>query len=296
MNSLAPEISSSPGVHPFSIGAREGWVLHDGTFLMPATALARGASPVELATLLGGALRPDGQLELSVNVMLVHWGRELILIDAGCGTAYGSDLGRLETSLRDAGFKPDDVTAVVFTHLHLDHIAGAVNLTTRTLRFPRARFFASRDETSFWQQPVPDLSGTAIPSEQRMAIVQGIQEALSILGPRLELFTAGETLFKGFTAVPLPGHTPFHAGFLLQAGGESLLNSGDAMSDPRLHVPHPEWAPVGDAQPVVAGNTRRALAEHAAQEDIGIFGCHFPFPGLGRVTSGLSWKGKKIPD
>ena len=72
---------------------------------MPAAAVARGASSTELASLLGEALRPDGQLELSVNVMLLRLGSELVLIDAGCGPNYSSTLGRMEYSLRAAGFE-----------------------------------------------------------------------------------------------------------------------------------------------------------------------------------------------
>src|SRR2546423_4724777 len=239
MNSSALQSSLTP-VHSFTVGPHAGWILHDGDFLMPATALARGATQAELALFLGDALQHDGQLKLSVNVMLARWGHDLILIDSGCGLAYGPALGQLERSLRTAGFTPTDITAVLFTHLHLDHIAGSLDTVARSVRFPCARFFARREEVAFWRESQPDLSGSAVPPEQRIAIINGIRDGLEIFGKKLELFSSNETLFKGVTALSLPGHTRFHTGFLLEEEDDAVLNMGDAMIDPRLHVPHPE--------------------------------------------------------
>ena len=273
-------MNSRLDVHTFAIGRRTGWSLHDGTFLMPATALARNAVDAEIARVLGDALRPDRQVELQVNVMLLQWDCELVLIDAGCGTAYGDTLGFAAARLRDAGFSPADVTAVVFTHLHLDHVAGALDLDTRQLVFPNARYLALREEAAFWRQPTPDLAGTGLPPEQIAAIVHKMHDALEILDGRLELFTAGATLFDDFTVIPLPGHTPFHTGFLLRDGDEAILNAGDALIDSRLHVPHPEWHPLGDTLPMVAANTRRNLLEPAKAGTWRIFCAHVLAPGF----------------
>jgi glyoxylase-like metal-dependent hydrolase (beta-lactamase superfamily II) len=280
-------------VHSFTVGPHAGWILHDGNFLMPATAVARGASQAELTSLLGDALQHDGQLELSVNVMLLRWGHELILIDAGCGLAYGPALGQLERSLQTVGFTPADITAVLFTHLHLDHIAGSIDTVARSVRFPSARFFAHREEVAFWRESQPDLSGSAVPPEQRTAIINGIRDGLEIFGNKLELFSSEETFFEGVTALSLPGHTPFHTGFLLEGAGDAVLNMGDAMIDPRLHVPHPEWPSIGDAQPAVTGETRCSVCQRAGHEQWRLFGCHFPFPGLGRIRFDNSENGKK---
>lgn len=273
-------MNSHLDVHTFTIGRRTGWSLHDGTFLMPATALARNAAEDEVSRVLGDALRPDQQVELQVNVMLLQWGRELVFIDAGCGTAYGDTLGFAVARLRDTGFSPEDVTAVVFTHLHLDHVAGALNLDTRQLVFPNARYLVLREEAAFWRQAAPDLAGTGLPPEQIGAIVRRMHDALEILDGRLELFTAGARLFDDFTAIPLPGHTPFHTGFLLRDGDDAVLNAGDALIDSRLHISRPEWHPLGDTLPVIAANTRRNLLEPAKAGSWRIFCAHVQAPGF----------------
>lgn len=72
---------------------------------------------------------------LAMRCLLVKDGDKLILIDTGIGTKlsdkvkpfyhlHGNDT--LETSLASHGFTPDDITDVLLTHLHLDHVGGAV--------------------------------------------------------------------------------------------------------------------------------------------------------------------------
>jgi len=273
----------TPTLSPFSafrIGENAGWSLHDGSFQMPVAAMARGTSLVDLRALAGATIKPEDQIELQVNVMLLRWAGKLILIDAGCGTAFGPNLGFAAEGLSRLGVAPEDIHAIVFTHLHLDHVAGALDLATRTIRFPRARLLALRDEIHFWQQPVPDLSGTELDAERRSAVVRGMHDALEIIAPRLEVFAANDSLFPGFTAVPLPGHTPFHTGFQLESEGERCVNAGDAFIDPRFHVGHPELSPVSDALADIGRETRRNLLARAKRESLRVFCAHFPVPGF----------------
>lgn len=271
-------------VHSFNVGAHRGWSLHDGTFMMPAAAIAQGIDDSALPLLLGDSFRPDGQVELHVNVMLLQWGRELVLIDAGCANAYGKSLGFAGARLVEAGFSREQVTAVLFTHLHLDHVSGAIEPETRTPYFPNARHLVLRDEAKFWKQPSPDLTGTGVEADQQAAIIRGIKDALQILDSRLEFFSSGAQLFDGITAVPLFGHTPFHTGFLLESGDDTVLNAGDAMIDPRLHGAFPDHASVGDAFPLAAAATRRSLLRFCEQRSVSVFGAHFPAPGFHRFS------------
>jgi glyoxylase-like metal-dependent hydrolase (beta-lactamase superfamily II) len=72
---------------------------------------------------------------LAMRCLLVHDDDRLILIDTGIGNKlsekalpyyhlHGNDT--LEKSLASHGFKPEDITDVFLTHLHLDHVGGAV--------------------------------------------------------------------------------------------------------------------------------------------------------------------------
>lgn len=264
----------------FRIGDHTGWSLHDGTFHMPAGAMARGVPLETLRSVAGAAVSSDGQVELQVNVMLLRWAGKLVLIDAGCGTAFGPNLGFAGEALAALGVVAEEIHAVVFTHLHLDHVAGTLDLSTRTLRYSKARLLAAREEVRFWQQSAPDLSRTELDAEQRRGVVSGIHNALEILSPRLEVFAPNDELFRGFTALALPGHTPFHTGFLLESGGERAVNAGDAFIDPRFHTTHPEFSPISDALPEVGRETRRQLLERAKRESLRMYCAHFPVPGF----------------
>jgi len=270
-------------VHPFRVGPHPGWILADGTFRYPAAGAALGAPLADIARLAGPAWRAPDQLELQSNVMLVRWGRELGLIDAGSGAVYGPTLGHLEANLRIAGFTPDDVTLIAFTHLHRDHFCGVADPDRGRLRFPNARLLAAGDEIAAWKQPAAELTGGNVPPEVRAATIQGIQATLAILGDRLETFSPGDEILPGFSVIRLPGHTPHHVGFLLRAGGEELLNTGDVFLEPRLHVPHPEWLQMGDAVPEATVATRREVIAQARREGRRLFSYHAAFPGLGRI-------------
>ncbi len=73
----------------------------------------------------------------ALRCLLIEDGNRLILIDTGNGTKqdakfwshyylHGDDT--LHSSLAKHGFKADDITDVILTHLHFDHCGGAVDL------------------------------------------------------------------------------------------------------------------------------------------------------------------------
>ncbi len=72
---------------------------------------------------------------LAMRSLLIEDGGKLILIDTGIGNKqdakffsyyylFGDD--SLDSNLAKAGFKKEDITDVILTHLHLDHCGGAI--------------------------------------------------------------------------------------------------------------------------------------------------------------------------
>ncbi|MFK7941372.1 MAG: hypothetical protein AB8B85_00400 [Paracoccaceae bacterium] len=64
---------------------------------------------------------------------------------------------------------------------------------------------------------------------------------------RIRTITGGE-VFPGVTALPCPGHTPEHTGFLVESSDEALLIWGDIVHMPEVQVLHPEVTMVVDAR------------------------------------------------
>ena len=60
--------------------------------------------------------------------------------------------------------------------------------------------------------------------------------------------------------------------------------AGDLIHHP-FQLPHPEWSPIYDWNPVMGAKTRRGFLESVAETDILVMTQHFPAPSSGHVFS-----------
>ncbi len=127
----------------------------------------------------------DGTLELPLGGFCITTGDQVVLVDAGVG-AYNDGKyvgGGLLDSLHDRGIAPDDVTDVVFTHLHFDHVGWASH--RGEIVFPRATFRVHRADWEYFVTG-PDATDAAI-------------EKLTPIESQLELFDTDFTVAPGST-------------------------------------------------------------------------------------------------
>ncbi|MFO7638576.1 MAG: MBL fold metallo-hydrolase [bacterium] len=111
---------------------------------------------------------PDehNRIRLALRLMLIKRKRELVLVDTGIGRKYGErfnemfnvdhSAGNLLSGLAAAGYKPEDITGVVLTHLHFDHAGGVTRLDENGRPVPvfsNARHFVQRFEWQDATQP-----------------------------------------------------------------------------------------------------------------------------------------------
>jgi glyoxylase-like metal-dependent hydrolase (beta-lactamase superfamily II) len=94
---------------------------------------------------------------------------------------------------------------------------------------------------------------------------------------------AGGEVFPGVTALPIPGHTPGHTGYLIESGGQRVFIWGDVVHMPEVQVPRPEVSMVVDTDPTMAADTRRRVFDMVASEGLLVTGMHLHFPGFARV-------------
>lgn len=275
----------APGVFHLPLASdAEAWFLDDGRYESdPARDCAWNADPADVRRALVDAGLPESPLRLRVTPTLLRWRGQYVLIDAGCADAYGPGLGLLPQRLEALGVRGSDIAYVLFTHLHLDHIAGALEPKSGGLCFPRARLFAERKELAFWRQPNPDASQTQLSQEQVAGILKQIQARLEGLSAQLEVFDAGDELLPGIRAIATPGHTPHHVAFECAARETELVCAGDAFVEPALHVSHPEWRTAGDMAPQFLAQSRTALLERATARNQWLTAYHFPLPSVGTV-------------
>ncbi|WP_235560351.1 MBL fold metallo-hydrolase [Brevundimonas sp. Leaf363] len=274
----APQAAApaSPDVSPFRIGALQAWSLKDGDIVMPVAAAEfpwTDGPAVQAALTAGG--QPTDQIRLSIQPLLIKDGEHLVLIDTGAGGAMGTE-GKLVASLRTAGFQPTQVTDVLISHAHGDHVGGLVDADGR-LAFPNAVVRMSTPEWAFAQQT---------------AEAEGAGPLLAAITPKVQAFAPGAQVTPSIKAVPLPGHTPGHSGYQIASGDGRLLYIGDALHSSVISVARPDLVNGWDSDSPAAVGTRRQLLANTQW----VYAGHFPFPGRGRfqpLGEGYVWAAER---
>lgn len=107
-----------------------------------------------VGTLLEENFLPADTFVNSFTPTLVDTGAEVVLFDTGMGEGgRKAGMGRLLEGLKYAGYTPDQISVVVITHMHGDHIGGL--LEGDKPAFPNARYVTGRTEYDFWVNPEP---------------------------------------------------------------------------------------------------------------------------------------------
>ncbi|MDY6924967.1 MAG: MBL fold metallo-hydrolase [Pseudomonadota bacterium] len=272
----APPAAVSPDVSAVRIGTLEATALRDGTIKVPvADKMSPWANVAEVAALLTSAGVTDATVHLPIQPLLVRDGERVVLIDAGAGGQMGTE-GKLLASLRAAGVEPGQVTDVLISHAHGDHVGGLVGADGQ-LNFPNAVIRMSAPE---WA------------AARAGADAAGAGALLAAISPKVEPFVPGAQVTPSIKAVPLAGHTPGHSGYEIVSGDDRLLYIGDAMHSSIISVQRPEWTNAWDSDSPKAVATRQDLLERGVTGTRRIYGVHFPFPGVGRfqrVDDGFTW-------
>jgi glyoxylase-like metal-dependent hydrolase (beta-lactamase superfamily II) len=215
-------------------------------------------------------LTHDGMLELPIGCFLIRTGDRVVLVDAGLGTVKfeGFTGGRLLDELSANGLTPADVTDVVFTHLHFDHVGWATQ--QGTIVFPKATY---RCHAADWSHFVE--SGTQA----------GAVKKLSPLIDQLVTFDGQTTLAPGVDTLPTPGHTPGHTALVVSSGTERVILLGDAAHCP-IELEEAEWGGLGDVDPALAKRTRNAMMRELEESGVPASAAHFPGLEFGRLLRG----------
>lgn len=262
----APAVAASADVHPFTIGALQAYALRDGVLRAPNdnTIFGVGRTKAEVAAVLTSAGLSTETIDLSLQPLLLRVGDRVVLLDAGAGGQLGTE-NKLIASLRAAGVAPAQITDILISHGHRDHIGGLVT-ASGALAFPNA---VVRMTAAEWQalKAKTDKDGL-----------------IATIAPQVQPFQPGAQVTPNIRAVPVDGHTPGHTAYEVASGDQRLLYIGDTAHHSVISVQQPDWTIAYDGDAPTAQNSRRALLERAAEQKTRIYAVHFPWPGVGHVT------------
>jgi glyoxylase-like metal-dependent hydrolase (beta-lactamase superfamily II) len=209
----------------------------------------------------------------SFSPALVNTGSDVVLFDTGFGEAgRANGNGRLIEGLAAAGYTPDDVTVVVLTHMHGDHIGGLTEKDAPT--FPKARYVMGQVEYDFWTDPV--RVGTPAENGQKgvLAKVKPLAEKATFIGD-------GAEVVSGITSMAAFGHSPGHMIFRVESEGRQLVLTADTANHFVLSLQRPEWEVRFDMDRAAAAASRKKVFDMIATDKLAFLGYHMPFPSVG---------------
>jgi glyoxylase-like metal-dependent hydrolase (beta-lactamase superfamily II) len=221
----------------------------------------------------------DGLLTFEMGGFLVRSGDRLALIDTGIGPrADPVRTGTFMANLAAHGIEPSEVTDVVLTHLHFDHLGWATDGERRL--FPHATYRCHEADWKFFMgsDPFDDSLAVSLMGGQSSA------ELLPPIADRLETWAGDVTILPGIDVRSAPGHTPGSTVIVISSASERAMLLGDVVHCP-AELLSDDWEAVGDVDKELAGRSREALARELEGTDIPVAAAHFPGLQFGRLLA-----------
>jgi len=270
---------NQPGFYKIRVGKFDVVALSDGTFPADVHSILKEADSVEVSRLLHSSYLND-TTETSINAYLINTGTRVLLVDAGAGSNLGSGCGKLLQHLREAGYNAADITDILITHIHIDHVSGLSDGKERV--FPNATLHIHQKDLLFWQQHATpradDTWGIRLNRPGYMAVVPYLTAG------KVQSFDSGIELFPGIAAVEYNGHTPGHTIYMLKDGKEKLAFWGDLIHVAAVQFSNPAITVEYDSDKNHAVIQRQKAYSDAALNGYLVAASHISFPGVGRVS------------
>jgi len=218
--------------------------------------------------------------------MIIEDDNKLILIDTGMGNKmpekyykykYISKRKNLKNALNEKGYKPEDFTDIILTHLHDDHVGGAVFYNANDLPelvFKNATHWLTKSQWEWAMNPNKREAGTFF-KENILPIEK--------LG-KLKFIDENQTEFKNIEFRIYDGHTVGQLIPFVNYKGKTIVYMADFIPT-TAHIPIPYIAGV-DIQPLKSLDEKEKFLEESILENYFLFFEHDFFTEVCSVKRG----------
>lgn len=228
-------------------------------------------------TLWKEKLLPDrlNRVDMVTRSLLLVNGDRKVLIDTGNGSKwakkyldiYNIDFSNYDilSSLKKNGFKMDDITDVICTHMHFDHIGGNTYYQNDIIEptFPNATYWISKDNWALANQPSVKDQGSFISQDWEVLEKNNMIKLVD------EQFLDGIDIF--FTH----GHTDGLMHPIISDGNKKLFYGADIFPT-HAHLPIP-WVMAYDLHPAKTMSEKSKLLKKMYEQEWILFFEHDPF-------------------
>jgi glyoxylase-like metal-dependent hydrolase (beta-lactamase superfamily II) len=210
-------------------------------------------------------------ISITTRCLLIVHNQRKILIDVGLGDKQSQKYYSVRfrqtginiiNSLEQAGFSPNDITDVLFTHLHDDHVGAATHFNQNgeiECVFPNAQYWVSQSQWDW-----------AINPNKRESAAYFKENLIPLLeSGRLHLLNEGEQPFENFTLRLYNGHTRGQIIPLIQTKQFTLVYMGDFIPT-KYNIPIP-FIPAVDIEPLVSLLEKEQFLKEAADNKFVLF-------------------------
>jgi len=231
----------------------------------------------------------------ATRLLLIEEDTRLILVDTGIGNKQGDKFfshyyrhgeATLDSSLATHGFHRDDITDVFLTHLHFDHVGGAITRENGLLvpAFKNATYWSNkqhwdwalfpnhREKPSFLQENIIPIYDSG-----QLRFVEA-EDGVSFSANIKVRFAYGHTDAMMLTQINYKGRTLLYMADLLPSAG---------------HIPLP-YVMSYDVRPLTTMEERKNYWQEAVDHDYALFLEHDPVNEC--CTIQLTDKGYRLKD
>ncbi|WP_025763439.1 MBL fold metallo-hydrolase [Dyadobacter tibetensis] len=203
----------------------------------------------------------------AMRCLLIEEGDRLVLIDTGMGDKQDSkffgfyDLhgdATLLSSIRKAGYAAEDITDVVLTHLHFDHVGGAISKSKNGERlaptFSNATYWSNESHWNWAIHPNPREKASFL-KENILPIQESGQ--LKFIGPQ-------QSPFQFMDFINVNGHTEQMMLPVIHYKNKKIIYAADLIPS-SYHMALP-WVMSYDVRPLITMKEKEDLLTLALKE------------------------------